>query len=351
MQFDVDGAERLRITSAGRVGIGTDDPEARLTVRSAGGTDGGFRLNGATGALARIYESGSDGFVELATGENPPITRIKISAYGDSYINPANNGAVNIGSTINYGGLLSVNRPQVSGVANLLTLRDASAGTTFDLQTFGDPTFGTANRFNYTGPYLSFRQSDTEILRLSTTSNGGSSFSSQLNVDNNIVLTQASSGNSAIDIPFTYNDTTDQRARFTGTNMKHLGFFQHRAGSQYLHIKTNINSNSCMFMFHAFGYLYNSGNLVSWAGGYTYTPPSSILNQFNINSGNCSVATYRTSSPAGGGFLCLRINRNNSGYSEGQLSVFFHSHSTGIQNSTVVTAWAQNNNGGNFFTS
>jgi hypothetical protein len=173
-----------------------------------------------------------------------------------------------------------------------------------------------------------------------------------LNVGNNITLTQASSGNCAVDIPMNYNgNTTDYRTRFTGNNMKHLGFFNHRADAQYLHVKTNISSNSCMFMFHAFGYLYNSGNLVSWAGGYTYTPPSSILNQFNINSGNCSVATYRTAGPAGGGFLCLRVNRNNSGYSEGYLSVFFHSHDTVLQNATVVTAFAQNNDAGNFYTS
>jgi hypothetical protein len=186
----------------------------------------------------------------------------------------------------------------------------------------------------------------------SATLSGSQTVDGALSVNNSITLTQPSSGSAFIDIPFTYNnDTTSNRARFTGTNWKHLGYFQHRADGQYLHVKTNISSNSCMFMFHADGYLYNSGNLVSWAGGYTYTPPSSILNQYQINSGNCSVATYRTAGPAGGGFLCLRVNRNNSGYSEGQVNVFFHSHSTGIQNAAVVTAWAQNNDGGNFYTS
>jgi hypothetical protein len=173
-----------------------------------------------------------------------------------------------------------------------------------------------------------------------------------INVGDSITLTQPSSGNAFIDIPMNANGNTNVRARFTGDNMKHLGFFNFRDGSQYLHVKTNISSNSCMFMFHVMGYLYNQGNVISWSGGYTYTPPSSILNQYNSNVGSGStVATYRTAGPAGGGFLCLRVNRNTSSYSEGFLSIFFHSHDTPQQNSTAVTAFAQNNDGGNFYTS
>jgi hypothetical protein len=80
-------------------------------------------------------------------------------------------GNVNIGSTGNYGGLLSVNRTQTASVADLLTLRDASAGITFNLQTYGDPSTGTANRFNYSGAYLAFRKSGTEQMRLDPSGN------------------------------------------------------------------------------------------------------------------------------------------------------------------------------------
>jgi hypothetical protein len=182
---------------------------------------------------------------------------------------------------------------------------------------------------------------------------GTHTVSGVINAANNIVLTQASTGNSAIDIPITYNnDTTSNRARFTGTNMKHLGFFQHRDGAQFLHIRTNIADNNIMYMFHVMGYLYNQGNVVAWSSGYTFTPPTTILNQFNTSaSSGATVATYRTAGPSTGGFLCLRVNRNTSSYSEGQLSIFFHSHSTGVQNASAVTAWAQNNDGGNFFAS
>jgi hypothetical protein len=61
---------------------------------------------------------------------------------------------------------LTVNTNQSSGVADLLTLRDGSAGTTFNMQTYADPSFGTANRFDFSGAYLAFRRSGTEAMRI-----------------------------------------------------------------------------------------------------------------------------------------------------------------------------------------
>ena len=64
---------------------------------------------------------------------------------------------------------LTVNTNQSSSVADLLTLRDGSAGATFNMQTFADPSFGTANRFDFSGSYLAFRRSGTEAMRISST--------------------------------------------------------------------------------------------------------------------------------------------------------------------------------------
>ena len=91
-----------------------------------------------------------------------------VNASGDTMTGGLNvtGGNVNIGSSSSYGGLVSINRLQTSGVADLLTLRDASAGATFDMQTYGDPAYGTANRFDYSGAYLAVRRSGTEQLRI-----------------------------------------------------------------------------------------------------------------------------------------------------------------------------------------
>ncbi len=79
-------------------------------------------------------------------------------------------GNVGIG-TSSPGARLQIDTPQSASVANLLTLRDGSAGVTFNLQTYGDPSFGTANRFNYDGAYLAFRRSGTEQGRFDSSGN------------------------------------------------------------------------------------------------------------------------------------------------------------------------------------
>jgi hypothetical protein len=84
----------------------------------------------------------------------------------------------------------------------------------------------------------------------------------------------------------------------------------------------------------------------TWIGGYSYQS-SSILNLYVQNLGNCSATAYRTSN----GFLCLKLNRNASGYSEGKVNVFFHSWSQGEMESLAVTSYAQNNSASNYYTS
>jgi len=155
----------------------------------------------------------------------------------------------------------------------------------------------------------------------------------------------SSAGNNSLYLPFAYNDSGEyapQRA----SGMLHIGSFTHRADNQYLDIRTNNNSGSLMFMFHIYGYLYNSANINTWIGGYSYLS-NSILNLYVQNLGNCSATAYRTSN----GFLCLKINRNASGYSEGKVNVFFHAWSQGEMENMAVTSYAQNNSGSNFYTS
>jgi hypothetical protein len=264
----------LNIT--GNVGVGTNNPAGRMTISDSTRTiDGLGNLNiltttaqttNAGGTLALGGQNGSAGVFDpwsFATlkGAKENSTANDLSGYfavgtpssGGTIverIRVTSNGSVNIGSATNYGGLLSVNRPQVSGVANLLTLRDASAGTTFDLQTFGDPTFGTVNRFNYNGPYLSFRQSDTEILRLSTTANGGASFS-------NTRLT--------VNGPISVLGVT--RYGLSGRIQKSVYNWYTTGGASRVHFKTNLkltnpNSNVGMWIIHIHGYSYGAARVV-----------------------------------------------------------------------------------------
>jgi hypothetical protein len=100
-------------------------------------------------------------------------------------------------------------------------------------------------------------------------------------------------------------------------------------------------------MFHIYGYLYNSANMNTYIGGYSYTG-NSILNLYTQNLANCTATAYRTST---NNYLCLKLDRGNNGYSEGKVNVFFHAWSQGEMENLVVTSYAQNDSASNYYTS
>jgi hypothetical protein len=95
---------------------------------------------------------------------------IDLQTNGTTKVHMDSSGNVGIGYT-SLTSKLTVNRDQSSGVADLLTLRDGSAGATFNMQTYSDPSFGTANRFDFSGAYLAFRRSGTEAMRIDSSGN------------------------------------------------------------------------------------------------------------------------------------------------------------------------------------
>lgn len=132
--------------------------------------------------------------------------------------------------------------------------------------------------------------------------------------------------------------------RYFGFNFKNLGMYQFRAGSNYLHIKTNLTSDNIMFQSLAHGYLYNNGNCWGIHGGYTYQ--GGIINQSTQTQGNYGFSgTYRGS----GGNLCFRLVRADTGYTEGYITLYFHAFDANIQNAASVVAYAQNTNSGSAF--
>lgn len=133
-----------------------------------------------------------------------------------------------------------------------------------------------------------------------------------------------------------------------GSHERFLGRIRFRGSSngQVLDIKTNQNSNSCMFQFVVKGYMYNQGNFNNVLGGYMYTN-NSIINVHTqaLGNANNTLTVYRSSD----GFLCLKMNRGTSGYSEGYVNIYFHSHDTSRTNGCEITNFAGNNSTANYF--
>lgn len=135
-------------------------------------------------------------------------------------------------------------------------------------------------------------------------------------------------------------------AMFTGFNYKHLGQLNFRGGSRYLDVKTNLSGDNIMMQFLAHGYLYNHGNIFAIRGGYTYTS-NSVINQQNnsLTGGNQIINLYRDSA----GQLCLKLDKQSSDYTEGEVSIYFHAHDKSTQNAALIIAYAQNNSAGSYF--
>ena len=168
IQFYASGTEGMRLTTTG-LGIGTSSPFAKLQVKTQ--TNGNAAFQNSTSVTGGVKINCFNDAGNTSSPFEIDGSTLQFNIASTEKMRIDSSGNVNIGSTGNYGGLLSVNRAQTASVADLLTLRDSSAGVTFNLQTYGDPSFGTANRFNYSGAYLAFRNSGTEAMRIDSSGN------------------------------------------------------------------------------------------------------------------------------------------------------------------------------------
>lgn len=320
--------ERVRITSGGNLGVGLTVPEGRLHVQQTAITAAAPSLGwpnyinpdlDANAKIVAIFDTA--GNASVATAGYGPTVALRLGSYYDSRA---------VISPIGAGGA---------------SPSDQGTGRGKDLMVKGGQS---DNGNGLVGGRLFL--------------NGGAGFSGGAfgalgyNGDVNI---QASGGNTFIGkpdaygaaynnllLPFKYDNSGDWSPQ-KGTGWVHIGSFTHRAGNRYLDIKTNNNSGSLMFMFHIYGYLYNSANINTYIGGYSYTG-SSILNNYVQNLGNATATTYRTST---NNYLCIRIDRGSNGYSEGKLNVFFHAWNAGEMTNMVVTSYAQNDGASVYYTS
>ena len=96
IRFDTAGSERMIITNAGLVGIGTDDPDNTLHISSSGNTH--LKIQSDNGSYAALkMKSGTGDSTYVWTPED--TSDIRLYAGGDDRVHVDNTGNVGIGTT------------------------------------------------------------------------------------------------------------------------------------------------------------------------------------------------------------------------------------------------------------
>lgn len=150
------------------------------------------------------------------------------------------------------------------------------------------------------------------------------------------------------------SDSTVTNFLSVGMPFAYLGEFTLREGNQYLDVRTNIGNNQMLAVLF-WGYLYGRGNCFGFFGGYPYDN-TAVLNAstanmvgspHNVAAQTILTSVYRASAANSYG-TCFKFDSKSAGYTEGKINIFANNHG-GAASGWTVTAFAQNNNAGNFY--
>ena len=104
-----------------------------------------------------------------------------------------------------------------------------------------------------------------------------------------------------------------------------LGNFTFRA-YQYLHIELNETHDAGTMRYLEYhGYMYGDGVIFGCAGYYPYGPSGGpiAIHKNKFGAGNINSYALDNIGVTGNNKVWLRFNRNNSGYTEGGITIFF----------------------------
>ena len=312
-------AAALRVAANGRVGIGTS-PGAQLDVNSGGSSDiVKFQNNNGSFIFGKTAGLGS---LDMASDANFRIRHgSTLSATFDQ------NGRLGVGAT-----------------SPLYKLH---------VQTSGSDGINIGG----SGSFLRFNSGDNQIrvgsgYKMHIDVYDGSSLATILDIDTSGILvsegqrevkkrvpffTGGNAGSYSASTNLAYTKSSDNRPT-TYDSLKAV--VRARAYTKYIHVKTNLLSDNIMFHFRVEGYQYNYGVNKAVRGGYTYSNTviaEAVEVAYNSNASFTIGDFYRSTTGGTTGFLCMRIDVHQTGYTEGELGIFFGSHSSTVQDSLQIT--------------
>ena len=127
---------------------------------------------------------------------------------------------------------------------------------------------------------------------------------------------------------------------------KLIGQIAARAYQGKMCVKTNMTTDNIMYWVKAWGYLYGYGIAEAYAGGYTYQS-TNVISKTEIKPAHTNSVVFEDSYRLPDGTLCFRLNYGHTGYTEGRLNLYFHTHGNAYEGVEIVATQTQND-GTNF---
>jgi hypothetical protein len=336
-----DAGEALNILDGGHTGQGAANTVslASFAENVSGNSSGvwiGSMTNENTAIIGTRTASGNLGFqtYDGAWGERMRLT---------------NTGDVLIGSSTNLNTLSGTPKLQIGSGTGHASLQFYSGTSSVNGIYFGDTSSANVDRYDgyieyqHANRLISFRASGVNPLTLKSTGPllPAGDFGYHTTQEHYTASSNPSSYSTASNI--TYTSSTQY---WPDQGEKLICVVNARAYTKYIHIKTNLTANSIMFFFRTKGYFYGYGCEEQLIGGYTYTSNSVISKSNETVAGNTHTGdTYRASD----GSLVLKMDVNQTGYTEGKMLVFFHAHAPSTTSGLTVTAVTQKDDGTNAF--
>ena len=206
LRLQTDNTERLRIKSDGKVGIGTNNPQALLHLQGEGGgnTSGLYFKNGPHDIVRQYFANGNDNSDFVITYDGTGGAEITLEQTGNVALNESNNGNVYIGSNASLDNARLTIAKSAVGFTTAIALHNSMSGG------IGSKIISTralvlgADYENNSGDnssYMAFETNASEKVRIASDGNFG------IGTDNPLGKLHLSSGTSGDCVLIIESDT------------------------------------------------------------------------------------------------------------------------------------------------